>query len=163
MHFLCIYTALYMQSKYLYLCPMKLSRYTDYSLRALIYLAASDGRLVSIRQIAEAHDISQNHLMKIVQDLGSAGFIRTTRGRQGGLQLARPAIEITIGQVVRHTEGDDPLVDCSTCRISQGCGLPAVILQAREAFMGVLDTCRLSDVARMPGAFQHLFPVQDRS
>ena len=162
MHSWCIYIDLYMQCKYFYLCIMKLSRYTDYALRALIYLAASDGGLVSIRQIAEAHGISQNHLMKIVQDLGSAGFIATTRGRKGGLQLARPATEITIGQVVRHTEGNEPMVDCSTCRIAQGCGLPAVISEAREAFMGVLDTCRLSDVARMPNAFQHLFAVQDR-
>ncbi|MFN3400681.1 MAG: RrF2 family transcriptional regulator [Ferrovibrio sp.] len=136
---------------------MKLTRYTDYALRALIYLAAHDGGLVSIRQIAEAHDISQNHLMKIVQDLGRAGFVETVRGRHGGLRLARAAHEITIGQVVRHTEADEGLVDCSTCRIAEGCRLPAVIAQAREAFMVVLDQCLLTEVANAPGAFRHLF------
>lgn len=138
---------------------MKLTRYTDYALRALIYLAGYDGGVVSIRQIAEAHDISQNHLMKIVQDLGSAGFVTTIRGRHGGLKLARPATEITIGQVVRHTEGDGAVVDCSACRIAEGCGLPAIFSEAREAFMSVLDKRHLSDVARTPNAFRHLFAV----
>lgn len=136
---------------------MKLTRYTDYALRALIYLAGHDGGRVSIRQIAEAHGISQNHLMKIIQDLGAAGFVKTTRGRYGGLALARPAADITIGQVVRHTERDNGLVDCSTCRIAEGCSLPDVFSEAREAFMVVLDKCRLSDAARTPDAFRHLF------
>lgn len=148
-----------MQGEYLYCRGMKLSRYTDYALRALIYLAAHDGGLVSIRQIAEAHGISQNHLMKIIQDLGRAGFVQTVRGRHGGLRLARPAAEITIGEVVRHTEEDEGLVDCSTCRIAEGCRLPTVIAEAREAFMTVLDQCRLTEVARTPGAFRHLFPA----
>lgn len=138
---------------------MKLTRYTDYALRALIYLAGHEEGRVSIRQIAEAHAISQNHLMKIIQDLGAAGFVKTTRGRHGGLQLARPAAEIMIGQVVRHTEGGDPLVDCSTCRIAESCRLPEVFSEAREAFMAVLDKCRLADVARTPNAFRHLFMV----
>lgn len=148
-----------MQGEYLYCRSMKLTRYTDYALRALIYLAAHDGGLVSIRQIAEAHGISQNHLMKIVQDLGRAGFVETVRGRHGGLRLARAASEIAIGQVVRHTEADEGLVDCRTCRIAEGCGLPAVIAQAREAFMVVLDQYLLTDVAKTPGAFRHLFPA----
>lgn len=159
MHFECIYNDLYMQMECFYFGKMKLTRYTDYALRALIFLAARDGGLVSIRQIAEAHDISQNHLMKIVQDLAASGFLRTTRGRHGGLELARPAAEITIGQVVRHTEGDGGLVDCSTCRVAEDCGLPAVFAEAREAFLAVLDRCRLSDVARTPNAFRHLFAV----
>ena len=148
-----------MRWEYLYCKKMKLTRYTDYALRALIYLAANDGGLTSIRQIADAHGISQNHLMKIVQDLRNAGFIKTVRGRHGGLRLARPAAEITIGQVVRHTEDDGAMVDCSTCRIAEGCGLPAVFAEAREAFVTVLDRCRLSDVARTPDAFRHLFAV----
>ena len=136
---------------------MKLTRYTDYALRALIYLATHEGDLASIRQIAEAHGISQNHLMKIVQDLARAGFVETVRGRNGGLRLARPADRITIGELVRHTEADGGLVDCSTCRLARGCGLPAVFAQAREAFMTVLDGVRLTDVAGRPGAFRHLF------
>ncbi|MBW6547234.1 Rrf2 family transcriptional regulator, partial [Salmonella enterica subsp. enterica serovar Weltevreden] len=83
---------------------MKLSRYTDYALRVLIYLAGRDQGLASIRQIAQAYAISHNHLMKIVQDLGHAGFVETVRGRGGGLRLARPASAIVIGDVVRHTE-----------------------------------------------------------
>ena len=136
---------------------MRLTLHTDYALRTLIYLGLRQDRRVSIREIAEAHRISQHYLMKIVQDLGHAGFVETVRGRHGGLRLARPANEITIGQVVRHTEADESLVDCSTCRIGEGCGLPLVIAQAREAFMVVLDQCRLTDVAKTPHAFQHLF------
>ena len=83
--------------------------------------------------------------------------IKTTRGRHGGLALARPAADIIIGQVVRHTERDGGLVDCSTCRIAEGCSLPDVFSEAREAFMTVLDKRRLSDAARTPDAFRHLF------
>ena len=73
-----------MQCKYIYFAPMKLTRYTDYALRVLIFLAGRDEGLASIRQIADAYGISQNHLMKIVQDLGHAGFVETVRGRRAG-------------------------------------------------------------------------------
>lgn len=148
-----------MQCKYIYFAPMKLTRYTDYALRVLIFLAGRDEGLASIRQIADAYGISQNHLMKIVQDLGHAGFVETVRGRRGGLRLPRPAGLITIGSVVRHTEGNGALVDCSTCLIAPACGLPAILSEATEAFMATLDRYTLADVAKRPGAFRALFAV----
>lgn len=138
---------------------MKLSRYTDYALRVLIYLAARDEGLASIRQIAGAYAISHNHLMKIVQDLGHAGFVETVRGRGGGLRLARPASAIVIGEVVRHTEDLGDLVDCNTCRIALACGLPPILAEANEAFLAVLDRYCLSDVAARPETFFSLFQV----
>ncbi|WP_372800123.1 RrF2 family transcriptional regulator [Paracoccus seriniphilus] len=137
---------------------MKLSRYTDYALRVLIQLATQPDRLISISQIAATYDISHNHLMKIVQDLGRAGFVETQRGRNGGLRLGRPADQITIGAVVRHTETQTAIVDCSTCLIAQGCGLPRMFSEAQQAFLAVLDRYRLSDAVmnsdELMGMFQ---------
>ena len=94
---------------------MRLTRYTDYAMRVLLQLAARDDGLASIGEIARLYDISQNHLMKVVQDLGKAGFVRTVRGRGGGIALAMPADRIVVGQVVRHTEDGFHLVDCTAC------------------------------------------------
>lgn len=124
---------------------MKLSRYSDYALRILIQLATHPDRLISIREIACTYAISQNHLMKIAQDLGQAGIIRTVRGRHGGLQLARPAADTSIGEVVRHTEARGPIIDCSTCLIAAGCSLPKMFNEAQEAFLSVLDRYSLAD------------------
>src|SRR3712207_8826842 len=117
---------------------MKLTRYSDYALRVLTYLASHD-RLASIREIATRYRISENHLMKVVHDLGRAGFVATTRGRGGGIRLARPASEIVIGQVVRHTEDSFDLVDCGSCLIAPPCGATAVLKEATDAFLAVLD------------------------
>lgn len=136
---------------------MKLTRYTDYALRVMIFLATHEGELVSIRRIADCYGISQNHLMKIAQDLGRAGFIETVRGRNGGLRLARPASHITLGALVRHTEGNDRLIDCSACLISPACGLPTVFGEAMEAFFDVLDRYRLTDMVARPHMLLELF------
>jgi Rrf2 family nitric oxide-sensitive transcriptional repressor len=106
---------------------MRLTRYTDYAMRVLLHLAArDDGDLSSIGEIAGLYKISQNHLMKVVQDLGKAGFVRTVRGRGGGIALARPADQIIVGQVVRQTEEGFQLVDCAGCVIAPACTLPRV-------------------------------------
>lgn len=125
---------------------MKLTRYTDYAMRVLIHVGTHDGRLSSIAEIARTYGISQNHLMKVVQDLGRAGFIDTLRGRNGGLRLGRPADQINIGALVRHTEGGFDLVDCSACRIATACGLPKVLAEATRAFLDVLDRYTLAEV-----------------
>jgi len=136
---------------------MKLTQYTDYALRVMIHLAAHPDALVSIRQIADSYQISQNHLMKVVNDLGRAGFVSTSRGRNGGLRLARPADEITVGAIVRHTEGHALPVDCKNCLIAPACGLPSVLAEAMEAFMQVLDRYRLSELALRPDHLRRLF------
>ena len=136
---------------------MKLTRYSDYALRVLTYLASHQDRLGSIREIAERYRISENHLMKVVHDLGRAGFIATTRGRGGGLRLARPASEIVLGHVVRHTEDGFDLVDCGSCLIAPACGATAVLKEATDAFLAVLDRYTLADVANQKDRLVALF------
>ena len=126
---------------------MRLSRHTDYALRALIHLASRPDRLSSISEIARAYAISENHLMKVVHMLGRAGFIRTIRGRGGGIALARPANEIIIGAVVRHSEPDLNLADCGTCLIAPACGLTGALGEALGAFLAVLDRYTIADVS----------------
>ena len=118
---------------------MRLKSYTDYALRVLMHLAAKPDRLSSIAEIARTYRISHNHLMKVVHDLRKEGFVDAVRGRSGGIRLARPASQISVGQVVRHTEGGFDLVDCASCVIAPACALTAALEEARRAFMGVLD------------------------
>lgn len=127
---------------------MKLTRYTDYALRLMTHLAARPNELSSIREIAHAHAISQNHLMKVVNDLARAGFIETVRGRHGGVRLGRSAQEVTIGEIVRHTEGHDTLVECAGCVIAPACTLPRILAEATEAFMQSLDRYPLAELVR---------------
>ena len=125
---------------------MKLKSYTDYALRVLMHLAARPDRLASIGEIARTYRISHNHLMKVVHDLRKAGFLDAVRGRSGGIKLGRPATQIGVGQVVRHTEGEFDLVDCGSCVIAPACALTAALHEARRAFMAVLDGYSLADL-----------------
>jgi len=125
---------------------MHLTRYTDYAIRTLIHLATYPDRLSSIAEIARAYDISQNHLMKVVNDLANSGYILSTRGRFGGIQLARPAEQINVGEVVRHTEGSFVLADCDHCVIQPACGVTRALREATTAFLNVLDRYALADM-----------------
>lgn len=132
---------------------MRLTLYTDYSLRVLLYLAGNTDRLVTISELADFYNISRNHLVKVVHELGLSGFIFTTRGKHGGIRLARPADEIHIGEVVRKTEPDLNLLECfdptiDTCRITSSCKLKGVLFDARRSFMDVLDQQTLADLSR---------------
>lgn len=125
---------------------MRLTRYTDYALRVLLYAGARDDRLSSISEISRAYGISQNHLMKVVNDLVRSGYLTSARGRFGGIRLARAAADINIGTVVRHTEDGFDLVDCSACIIAPACGLTSALAEAMKAFMAVLDGYSLEDL-----------------
>lgn len=130
---------------------MQLTRYTDYSLRVLIYLAVHPNRLARIDEIAEAYAISRAHLMKVVHQLGLAGYIQTIRGRGGGMRLGRPPEKISVGEVVRHTEETMALAECfdpmtSQCRIEPVCGLRGALSDALRAFEQTLDGYTLADV-----------------
>lgn len=125
---------------------MRLKSYTDYALRVLMHLAARPDRLASIGEIARTYRISHNHLMKVVQDLRTEGFLEAVRGRSGGIRLARPAADISVGEVVRHTEAGFNLVDCGSCVIAPACALTAALHEARRAFMAVLDGYSLADL-----------------
>lgn len=132
---------------------MRLTQWTDYTLRVLMYCAASEGRAqpVTISEVAEGYGISRSHLMKIVQELAAQGLLETTRGRGGGMRLMRPATDICIGAVVRSTETDFHLVECfepatNTCRLSSHCRLKGVMEQAMQAYLAVLDGVTLADL-----------------
>lgn len=144
---------------------MRLTTFTDYSLRVLIYLAAEPGRRATIAQIAQSFDISENHLMKVVHFLGKAGLLRNVRGKGGGLQLARPAAAINIGQVVRATESNALPAECfdpatSRCTISPVCRLRGVLEEATHAFYAVLDRHTLEDVVRNRDALARVMFVE---
>jgi Rrf2 family nitric oxide-sensitive transcriptional repressor len=137
---------------------MRLTRYTDYSLRVLMHLAARPEQLASIGEIAKAYGISHNHLMKVVHDLRKAGYVASVRGRSGGMRLARPAADINIGEVVRHTEEGFDLADCGSCIIAPACALTGVLNEALDGFMAVLDRHSLADlVTSRADALRQLF------
>lgn len=130
---------------------MRLSEYTDYSLRVLMYCAAQPDRLVTIAELAEQHRVSKNHLMKVVNDLARQGVIETTRGRGGGLRLLRGADTIRVGDIVRAAETDFRLVECfdpatDTCTLTPGCSLRHVFGDALQAYFQVLDGVTLADL-----------------
>jgi Rrf2 family nitric oxide-sensitive transcriptional repressor len=129
---------------------MRLTVFTDYALRVLMYLELNADRRVTIREVAEAYGISRNHLMKVVNKLTRAGLVDAYRGVNGGLALARPAAEITVGEVVRSTEDDLALVECfredNQCVITPECELKRVFGRARAAFLAALDEETISDL-----------------
>ena len=135
---------------------MRLTRYTDFAMRVLLYLGRHPDKLCSIAEVARAYGVSQNHLMKIVSDLVSAGYVESVRGRSGGIRLGRPPAEINVGALIRHTEDDFDLVGCGACIISPACGLTGVLDEALVAFMAVLDRYTLADVLARKGDFSHL-------
>lgn len=130
---------------------MHITRYTDYSLRVLIYLAVQDERLATIQEIADSYDISKNHLMKVVHQLTLKGYIESLRGKNGGLRLNRRPEDINVGVLVRETEQDLALVECfsagNQCCITPVCGLKNVLAEALQAFLATLDKYTLADLA----------------
>lgn len=139
---------------------MRLTRYTDYSLRVLIHLALNDDRLCSIGEIARTYDVSHNHLMKVVNALAHDGFIETVRGRAGGMRLARPAEKISVGEVVRRTEEGFQLADCSGCTLSPACGLTGVLAKGMQAMMAVFDSYTIADLLTDRDAMRRLMNRQ---
>lgn len=131
---------------------MRLTAFTDYSLRVLMYLAADPDRRATVAEICAAYDIKANHLTKVVHHLAKRGWVATVRGKGGGLTLARPAAEIRVGEVVRDTEGQDLPAECfsaredSHCAIVSHCRLKGVLAEAVEAFHAVLDRYTLADI-----------------
>lgn len=132
---------------------MKLTAFTDYSLRVLMFLAVDPQRRATIGEIAKAFDISENHLVKVVHYLAKSGWLTSVRGKGGGLELARPADRIVIGDVVRDTEGVALMAECfgddkNCCAIGHNCRLRGVLGEAVNAFYGVLARYTLADVVR---------------
>jgi Rrf2 family nitric oxide-sensitive transcriptional repressor len=132
---------------------MRLTYYSDYSLRVLMYLATNRDHLVTIQEIADAYGISKNHLMKVAFELGKKGFLETVRGRNGGLRLAKDPAQIKLGNVVRATEDDFTIVECfdqekNTCPITAACRLRGALSKALLAYLAVLDEYTLADLTQ---------------
>ena len=131
---------------------MKLTAFTDYSLRVLIYLAARPGQRATIAQVAQSFQVSENHLVKVVHFLGKAGWLKNVRGKGGGLELARPAERIGVADVVRDCEGDTRVAECfdadGSCVIGPVCKLRNVMGDAVAAFYAVLARYTLEDLVR---------------
>ena len=130
---------------------MQLTRFTDYSLRVLVFLGAYPDRLCTISETAEAYGISGNHLMKVVNRLSSGGYIETVRGKGGGMRLSRAPKMINIGDVVRYTEDRFDIVECfnektQDCPLFPACTLRSVLVDAHRNFMATLDRHTLQDL-----------------
>jgi Rrf2 family nitric oxide-sensitive transcriptional repressor len=131
---------------------LQLTRRADYALRLLIHLAGIEAGRAQIAQIAEAQGISRTHLMKIANDLTHAGFTAASRGRGGGIALAREPRDINLGDVIDAMEPPCPLVDCTACMLVRGCGLPQVLDRASKAFRAELARHSLADIVGPQGA-----------
>lgn len=131
---------------------MQLTRFTDYSLRVLMYLAYKGETLSTIAEVSTSHAISESHLTKVVHQLGKLGYVTTLRGKGGGIRLARPPEEINLGEVIRHTEETLGIMECLApgygegCRIFNACRLKNVLREAEAAFFRQLDGYTIADL-----------------
>ncbi|MBN9550568.1 MAG: Rrf2 family transcriptional regulator [Alphaproteobacteria bacterium] len=136
---------------------MRLTDFSDYSLRVLLYAGARDGQLITIEETAQVYGISRAHLMKVANQLTRVGFLRAVRGRSGGLTLAKTPEQIRLGDVLRATEPDFALVECfrsdNSCLITPRCRLRGVLNEALAAFAGTLDRYTLADLLLRPEDF----------
>lgn len=132
---------------------MQLTVHTDFALRVLIYLTIRPDKMVTIDEITEFYEISRNHLVKVVHNLSSKGFISTSRGKHGGMQLSRPPEEIFIGDVVRQIEANFDIVECfnpasKKCSVAPICNLKSVLQDANENFLSYLDQYSLAEAIK---------------
>ncbi len=129
---------------------MRLTQFTDYSLRVLIYLGTKPDGSSTITEIAQSYGISRNHVMKVVYQLGQLGYLQTVRGKGGGLRLGKTPETINIGELVRQTEPDLHIVECfgpgNACCLTPACNLQRVLHTALQAFLETLDHYTLADM-----------------
>ncbi|MGV8838723.1 MAG: Rrf2 family transcriptional regulator [Bauldia sp.] len=140
---------------------MRLTLYTDLSLRLLMFLALRPDGLATIQDAALRYRASRNHMMKVARQLSAAGFIESVRGRGGGLRLSRPAADIRIGDVVRTTEEDFRMVECfdpdrNTCALAPACRLRGALREALAGYLAVLDRYSLADLTMDGAAMREL-------
>ena len=144
---------------------MRLNRFTDYSLRVLMYLARVPEGRATIHEVARAFGISEHHLVKVVHFLGRQGLLRNSRGRMGGLRLARAPRDINLAAVVRLTEAGDMPAECfnadtNTCVLAGGCGLQKALGEAVRGFYAALERYTLADLQVRPRKLQALFELR---
>ena len=144
---------------------MRLTTFTDYTLRVLIYLAAHPGQRATIAEVSRAFHVSESHVAKVVHFLGATAWLENSRGRKGGMRLAVRPAEINVGEVVKLAEGSDVPAECfepgsEVCRISRGCRLKGVLAEAVTAFYESLAQYTLEDLVQGPEDFRSfLIPV----
>lgn len=143
---------------------MRLTTYSDYALRVLMYLALKSDGLSTIAEIAGSYNVSEAHLMKVVHHLGVAGYIETVRGRGGGLRLAKPVEAIGLAEIIRMTEPDMAIVSClkplnAPCKINPSCVLKRAMERAQQAFMEVLEGYTLADLVAPRGRLSNLLGI----
>ncbi|TNF60734.1 MAG: Rrf2 family transcriptional regulator [Rhodobacteraceae bacterium] len=127
---------------------MRITKRTNIAVRLLMFCAANSDRLVTKAEIAECCNISENHLAQVINQLSQLNYLHTQRGRNGGMELARPAAEIRIGDVFRDVEGNLPLAECfadadNTCPLVAACRLRVALADAAQAFYASLDEITL--------------------
>lgn len=142
---------------------MRLTYFSDYAFRVLMYLSVTRDRRCTIREISDAYGISRAHLMKVVNLLTREGFITAQRGPSGGLTLALPPEQIRLGDVIRKTEDDLGLVECfrpeNTCRLTPSCALAPALSRAMHAFLAELDKQTIADLVRRPQPIRRLLDI----
>ena len=129
---------------------MQLTKYTDISLRVLMFLALKNSTLSTIPEISKKFNISRNHLMKVVNELAGRGYVKSLQGRGGGVKLAYPAADITVGMIIREMEASLDLIDCDTspCPIRSACELKIAVNKATDSFLRVLDDYTIADLVK---------------
>ena len=144
---------------------MRLTTFTDYTIRVLIYLAMHPDELTTVAELAQRYEISRNHLTKVIHHLGQQGYIETLRGKGGGVRLATSAADINLRILIRETEKNSALVECfapsvNHCKITSACRLSGVLHEAQEAFYQVLDKYSVSDLVTNPAALDRLLDIR---
>jgi len=145
---------------------MHLTRYTDYSLRVLLYLGLRPDARVSIDEITDFYKISRDHLIKVVNHLSKLGYIQTIRGRNGGIELAIDMNKVKVGEVVRKMEPNFHIVECfnpetNHCMVTPVCNLKNILSEANNAFLHVLDQYSLQDMVENHEIAQQLIQINN--
>lgn len=144
---------------------MRMTLHTDYALRMLMMLGIRDGEPVTVQQVAEAYGLSRNHLLKVALKLRNLNVITATRGRTGGIALARRPEDINIGAIIRATEDDFAMVECmktdgGTCLLTPACRLKGVVREALQAYLAVFDKYSLADLIQNKDALGLLLQME---
>jgi Rrf2 family nitric oxide-sensitive transcriptional repressor len=145
---------------------MRLTSYSNFSLRTLMVAAMREPGLSTVQEVAEAFGISRAHLVKCVHQLGQWGYLENVRGNRGGFRLARPAAEISIGEVIRRTEDGFDLVECfdpgeNSCPLIGDCRLSVALTRARDVFLDELDRHTIADVTGNDGDLMALLHLDE--
>jgi len=131
---------------------MHLNSFTDFGLRVLMRLADDESRSFSSAALSQEFKVSRHHLTKVIAEMARAGFITTRRGQGGGIRLARPAVEISVGEVVRVMERKTVMVECfredgGNCTLTSGCRLRGVLDLAARNWLQELERTSIADCA----------------